>query len=131
MERKVNLKNLEKIKEFIEEAKKEHDLEVVSNMSKNNYDRAIKNFEKKLEKFCTKEFQEECFQKLQKNKNGEFFEGAYTKKEFLKVYFYNAEDNWIVQYFLRFKVIGKTELELMLEKDVVQKKIVGNYVKVN
>ena len=50
MERKVNLKNLEKIKEFIEEAKKEHDLEVVSNMSKNNYDRAIKNFEKKLEK---------------------------------------------------------------------------------
>ena len=131
MERKVNLKNLEKIKEFIEEAKKEHDLEVVSNMSKNNYDRAIKNFEKKLEKFCTKDFQEECYQKLQKNKNGEFFEGAYTKKEFLKVYFYNAEDNWIVQYFLRFKVIGKTELELMLEKDVVQKKIVGNYVKVN
>lgn len=131
MERKVNLKNLEKIKEFIEEAKKEHDLEVVSNMSKNNYDRAIKNFEKKLEKFCTKEFQEECYQKLQKNKNGEFFEGAYTKKEFLKVYFYNAEENWIVQYFLRFKVIGKTELELMLEKDVVQKKIVGNYVKVN
>ena len=131
MERKVNLKNLEKIKEFIEEAKKEHDLEVVSNMSKNNYDRAIKNFEKTLEKFCTKEFQEECYQKLQKNKNGEFFEGAYTKKEFLKVYFYNAEENWIVQYFLRFKVIGKTELELMLEKDVVQKKIVGNYVKVN
>ena len=131
MERKVNLKNLEKIKEFIEEAKKEHDLEVVSNMSKNNYDRAIKNFEKKLEKFCTKDFQEECYQKLQKNKNGEFFEGAYTKKEFLKVYFYNAEDNWIVQYFLRFKVIGKTELELMLEKDVVQKKIVDNYVKVN
>ena len=127
----MNLKNLEKIKEFIEEAKKEHDLEVVSNMSKNNYDRAIKNFEKKLEKFCTKDFQEECYQKLQKNKNGEFFEGAYTKKEFLKVYFYNAEDNWIVQYFLRFKVIGKTELELMLEKDVVQKKIVGNYVKVN
>lgn len=127
----MNLKNLEKIKEFIEEAKKEHDLEVVSNMSKNNYDRAIKNFEKKLEKFCTKEFQEECYQKLQKNKNGEFFEGAYTKKEFLKVYFYNAEENWIVQYFLRFKVIGKTELELMLEKDVVQKKIVGNYVKVN
>ena len=131
MERKVNLKNLEKIKEFIEEAKKEHDLEVVSNMSKSNYDRAIKNFEKKLEKFCTKEFQEECYQKLQKNKNGEFFEGAYTKKEFLKVYFYNAEGNWIVQYFLRFKVIGKNELELMLEKDVVQKKIVGNYVKVN
>lgn len=131
MERKVNLKNLEKIKEFIEEAKKEHDLEVVSNMSKNNYDRAVKNFEKKLEKFCTKEFQEECYQKLQKNKNGELFEGAYTKKEFLKVYFYNAEENWIVQYFLRFKVIGKTELELILEKDVVQKKIVGNYVKVN
>lgn len=131
MERKVNLKNLEKIKEFIEEAKKEHDLEVVSNMSKSNYDRAIKNFEKKLEKFCTKEFQEECYQKLQKNKNGEFFEGAYTKKEFLKVYFYNAEGNWVVQYFLRFKVIGKNELELMLEKDVVQKKIVGNYVKVN
>ena len=131
MERKVNLKNLEKIKDFINEAKKEHDLEVVSNMSKSNYDRAIKNFEKKLEKFCTKEFQEECYQKLQKNKNGEFFEGAYTKKEFLKVYFYNAEENWIVQYFLRFKVIGKTELELMLEKDVVQKKIVGNYVKVN
>ena len=131
MERKVNLKNLEKIKEFIEEAKKEHDLEVVSNMSKNNYDRAIKNFEKKLEKFCTKDFQEECYQKLQKNKNGEFFEGAYTKKEFLKVYFYNAEENWVVQYFLRFKVIGKTELELILEKDVVQKKIVDNYVKVN
>ena len=131
MERKVNLKNLEKIKEFIEEAKKEYDLEVVSNMSKSNYDRAIKNFEKKLERFCTKEFQEECYQKLQKNKNGEFFEGAYTKKEFLKVYFYNAEENWVVQYFLRFKVIGKTELELMLEKDVVQKKIVDNYVKVN
>ena len=131
MERKVNLKNLEKIKEFIEEAKKEHDLEVVSNMSKNNYDRAIKNFEKKLEKFCTKDFQEECYQKLQKNKNGEFFEGAYTKKEFLKVYFYNAEENWVVQYFLRFKVIVKTELELILEKDVVQKKIVDNYVKVN
>ena len=131
MERKVNLKNLEKIKEFIEEAKKEHDLEVVSNMSKSNYDRAIKNFEKKLERFCTKEFQEECYQKLQKNKNGEFFEGAYTKKEFLKVYFYNAEENWVVQYFLRFKVIGKTELELILEKDVVQKKIVDNYVKVN
>ena len=131
MERKVNLKNLEKIKEFIEEAKKEHDLEVVSNMSKSNYDRAIKNFEKKLERFCTKEFQEECYQKLQKNKNGEFFEGTYTKKEFLKVYFYNAEENWVVQYFLRFKVIGKTELELILEKDVVQKKIVDNYVKVN
>jgi len=131
MERKVNLKNLEKIKEFIEEAKKEYDLEVVSNMSKSNYDRAIKNFEKKLERFCTKEFQEECYQKLQKNKNGEFFEGAYTKKEFLKVYFYNAEENWVVQYFLRFKVIGKTELELILEKDVVQKKIVDNYVKVN
>ena len=66
MGKTINLRNLEKIKEFIEVSKKEYDLEVVSNMSKNNYDRAIKNFESKLEKFCTKEFQEECFQKLQK-----------------------------------------------------------------
>ena len=131
MEKTINLRNLEKIKEFIEVSKKEYDLEVVSNMSKNNYDRAIKNFESKLEKFCTKEFQEECFQKLQKNKNGEFFEGACTKKEFLKIYFYNAEENWIVQYFLRFKVIGKTELELVLEEDVIQKKIEGTYAKPN
>ena len=63
--------------------------EVVNTYVSSSMKTAIKNFEKKLEKFCTKEFQEECYQKLQKNKNGEFFEGAYTKKEFLKVYFYN------------------------------------------
>lgn len=131
IERTINLKNLTKIKDFINEAKKEHDLEVVSNMSKSNYDRAVKNFEKKLEKMCSKEYQEECFLKLQKNKKEEFFEGAYTKKEFLKVYFYNAEGNWIIQYYLRYKVTGKTELELMLEKDVVQKELVGNYAKIN
>ena len=131
MEIIIDLEEKQKIKAFIEEARKEYDLEVVNQMSKSNYDRALKNFELKLEKMCSSEYQEECFQRLQKNKNQELFEGAYTRKEFLKVYFYNSENNWIVQYNLRYKVTGKRELKLILTEEVSQKNNVGAYVKVN
>ena len=56
-------------------------------MSEANYKRATDNFEKKLEKMSTVEYQTELFGRLQKNKKQELIVGAMTKKEICKIYF--------------------------------------------
>lgn len=118
--------NLEKAKDFIKQLREEYSQEHSNEMSESNYKRAVDNFEKKLEKMVTTEYQEELLKRLQKNKKQELILGAKTKKEFCKIYFNTQYEKEFIVFCFRYKVITATEIELILEEDKCNyKKIIG------
>ena len=61
--------NSKELKDFIRQMREEYSEDFSNGMSEANYKRAVDNFEKKLEKMSTAEYQTELFGRLQKNKN--------------------------------------------------------------
>lgn len=111
---KIEIITNEKEKEELIFLMKEHyDKECVYDLSKENYLKAIENFEKKYKKMISEEYKEDVKNRLQKTKNNTLVLGAMTKKENCKVFFYNSEDIGLV-YNFRYKVTSTNEVELII-----------------
>ena len=118
--------NTEELKNFLNEAREEYSEELTNGMSQANYKRAIDNFEKKLEKMSGEPYQTEVLRRLQKNKKQELIVGAYTKKEFCKVYFNQQYEEQFIVFYFRYKVVEPKKVILVLEEDKCNyKKIIG------
>ena len=63
--------NSKELKDFIRQMREEYSEDFSNGMSEANHKRAVDNFEKKLEKMSTVEYQTELFGRLQKNKKQE------------------------------------------------------------
>ena len=118
--------NSKELKDFIRQMREEYSEDFSNGMSEANHKRAVDNFEKKLEKMSTVEYQTELFGRLQKNKKQELIVGAMTKKEICKIYFNTIFDDEFIVFCFRYKVINPTTIELILEEDRCNyKKIIG------
>ena len=116
----------EKIENFLEHLKNNYDEELTNGISKNNYDRAVRNFKAKFLKVISDEYKELILAKMQRTTKGHLVLGAETKREPLKVYFDSTTELHDVTYNFRYRVISEFELELFVEEHLVLKK--DNYV---